>query len=479
MPFEVERPVERFDDAVGELACHVRVGHAEMDHRELVAAEPSDDVAFRGERAQAVGAILEDAIAARVAERVVDFLEAVEVDCQDGEAAAVLTGKGLGQAIGKSDAVRQAGQRVVSREESDLVDRSASLGDVLVSPQPAARRHRPHADLDDPSIEQFDLELAARLDGALDQAIVRFGRIVERAGGHQRIANVGIRSPGHEQMRRNAVQFGVVAIERDQAPIPVEHRQSVDHVLERRAAQLGLAPQLNRERLAFGRAAQYLVGERRAVLGFRELHAGELALEREHAETRKQDQRYRGSNGDGERGAVDRGRRHRHGGTRVNRNRRHGDEVEAADRQGEEERGEPCEPRRSEARHPYGSGSEGDPENHRDADEHPVPFHEAGHLDCRHADVVHRGDAGSDDCAAEHRPSRSLIQCDDPADPSDHHRGGNRNQGGREVVSHRDFRLVGEHGDEMRGPDPEPGDDRGQSCPGNPARVVAPSLVEG
>jgi hypothetical protein len=66
------------------------------------------------ERAQPHRGFLEDLVAARVAERVVDFLEAVEVDGEDREAAAgVERLRGLGQPLAEGGAVGQPGQRVV------------------------------------------------------------------------------------------------------------------------------------------------------------------------------------------------------------------------------------------------------------------------------------------------------------------------------------------------------------------------------
>ena len=76
-------------------------------------------------------------------ERVVDALEAVEVEAEHGEAlAAPQAQQRLLQLLAEQRAVGEVGQRVVAREVGDLLLLAAALGDVLVQRHPAAALQR-------------------------------------------------------------------------------------------------------------------------------------------------------------------------------------------------------------------------------------------------------------------------------------------------------------------------------------------------
>ena len=82
----LDRELEGLHDALGDrlggALCVVGVVQA---HGELVAAEAGDLVLRAHARAQAIGDRDEQLVADRVAERVVDGLEVVDVDEEDGE----------------------------------------------------------------------------------------------------------------------------------------------------------------------------------------------------------------------------------------------------------------------------------------------------------------------------------------------------------------------------------------------------------
>ncbi len=89
---------------------------------ELVAAEPRDGVRPAQDLLEAPAQLGEQAVAALVTERVVDLLEAVEVDEQDGHAASELPGLGEGLlgAVPEERSVRQSGEIVMERLVLDL-----------------------------------------------------------------------------------------------------------------------------------------------------------------------------------------------------------------------------------------------------------------------------------------------------------------------------------------------------------------------
>ena len=120
------------DDALGERSRLFRVTQGILQHDELVAAETGDDVGASHGRAQPVGHDAQELIAARVAQRVVDLLELVEVDEVDGEwpAAAQARHRGV-HLVAEKRPVRQAGERIVAGQLIDLGLGHAPIGDVL------------------------------------------------------------------------------------------------------------------------------------------------------------------------------------------------------------------------------------------------------------------------------------------------------------------------------------------------------------
>ena len=103
------------------------------DQAELVAGEPRHHAAAR-RRLQPLGDLDQHLVAHRMAEHVVDFLQAVEVDAQHGE---FLVGAGasldhLGQRLQERGAVRQIGQAVMIGHVRHPRLGLAAVGDVLV-----------------------------------------------------------------------------------------------------------------------------------------------------------------------------------------------------------------------------------------------------------------------------------------------------------------------------------------------------------
>jgi hypothetical protein len=108
-------------------------------------------------------------------------------------------------------------------------------------------------------------------------------------------------------------------------------------------------------------------------------------------------------------------------------------------------------------------------QRHRHDDEIGRPRNAARHLEGKHAGIVHAGDAAADDGAAgrrrqplrpEHRKAQSAAGDD---------RGGNEREGSEaDVVSRRDARPIGQHGDEVRRPDAAAGSGTGDDQPRRP-----------
>ena len=125
------------DQAAGQLRRRRRLHGAGLHDDELVA--PRARRVAHADRAapQALRNLLQQQVAGTMAVAVIDLLEAVEVDEQhrQGMAGALRRGQRPGQAVMQHGPVRQAGQRVVVRQEADLLLGRQARADV------AQRRH--------------------------------------------------------------------------------------------------------------------------------------------------------------------------------------------------------------------------------------------------------------------------------------------------------------------------------------------------
>jgi hypothetical protein len=126
----------RILQGIEDLFCDVRDGgridDVLDDDQKFVATESANGVRFSHQSAQAPRHLAEDAIADLVAEGIVDVLEAIEVDEQDGQSGLVAVGtlQGLVQSVAKQQAVGQAGQRVVVGLVIELIVGLPQFGDV-------------------------------------------------------------------------------------------------------------------------------------------------------------------------------------------------------------------------------------------------------------------------------------------------------------------------------------------------------------
>ena len=131
---DLERRGQRLEHAVGDQLGLLAVGEVLQQHRELVAAEPRDGVPRAQRGLQPARDLDQQVVADEVPERVVDDLEAVEVEEQHRRALASflrhVAAHGVLEAVQEQHAVRQAGQRVVQRVVLELGLRALALGDV-------------------------------------------------------------------------------------------------------------------------------------------------------------------------------------------------------------------------------------------------------------------------------------------------------------------------------------------------------------
>ena len=115
-------PLELLEQPRADLAGLVQAVDVVQEDDELVAAEAGRRVDFPDRLAEAVGDGHEQCVADVVPQAVVDDLEAVEVEEQDGELAigiAARTADRAHQAVSEELAVRQAGQAILVREAEE------------------------------------------------------------------------------------------------------------------------------------------------------------------------------------------------------------------------------------------------------------------------------------------------------------------------------------------------------------------------
>ena len=124
-----------------------------LDDSEFVAAEPRDDIGSAQDPAQTLGDALEQRIAGRMTQRVVDVFEMVKVDPVERKAGAGLQLlKPTVERLAEVEAVGDFRQRVMPRQPGDLLFGLALFGDVFLQIDPSALRHGLIGDEDDAAV---------------------------------------------------------------------------------------------------------------------------------------------------------------------------------------------------------------------------------------------------------------------------------------------------------------------------------------
>jgi hypothetical protein len=173
-----------------------------------------------------------------VAQRVIDVLEAVEVETEHGQALALLRAieRPL-HALAQQGAVGQLGQKVVVRHVRHARLDAPVLGHVLVRGEPASIRHRLMLDGDDAPVAEL-ADLGHR--PALGDDLAQLARIVlGQLPGLQTLVDamlnyVGKRRARLGQLGRQAVHPSIGCIANDQPMSAIVHAKALRHVVEGR-----------------------------------------------------------------------------------------------------------------------------------------------------------------------------------------------------------------------------------------------------
>ena len=157
LPVDLDRLGDDLDQPARERARRLR---RSSRHCRIANSSPPSRAIVSSSRDRAADALRDGAeqlVADRMAERVVDALEIVEVEAEHRHRLAVRLDarEALGHLLAQQHAVRQFGQRVVARHVRDALLGAVALGDVLVDRDPAALRHRLVGDLDDAPVGEM------------------------------------------------------------------------------------------------------------------------------------------------------------------------------------------------------------------------------------------------------------------------------------------------------------------------------------
>ena len=277
---------QRLDQGILDLACDglglLGPGQALDDDRELVAAGPRDRVGVAQVRGEALRDALQHLVAGGVAERVVDLLEAVKVEEQQPEvaAAAPRAQHRLVQPVAEQRPVGQARERVVLRQERQLVLLPPALGDVAEEHR-QARFAGVGVDLE-PGIERRVELLEVRHPPLQHRALV-----VRLEGRPQRLGKLVPQHPPQQVLARAPQQPLGARVEIGEAPARVEHEARVGDAGEH-ALQAPLRAQAHVEHvveLARRGGELLLLGHRdarRQVAAGDRLRGGDELIDRAH-----------------------------------------------------------------------------------------------------------------------------------------------------------------------------------------------------
>jgi len=145
VPIDVEWILERTSEALGKPFGVLIAFGPDLENHEFIAAEPRDHVAGPDDSLEPRGNFLEQLVTDRMAERVVDRLESVEIDQMDRDVVLALMHRGehAVDALAELVPVGEARKVVVFGKMRDALLRTLAFGYVLENDDRAAARHHP------------------------------------------------------------------------------------------------------------------------------------------------------------------------------------------------------------------------------------------------------------------------------------------------------------------------------------------------
>ena len=238
MPLDHVGSADDLDDAMCQRRGIGGLRDGRLDDGELVAAHARDRVRLAQQRPQPVGHDLEQLVAGRMAQAVVDGLEVVEIEQVHGhDLAAPHAPQRILEPFVEQHAVGQAGQRVVQGHMGDLGLRATLLGDVVMGGHGAAAGHRLGGHGDVAAIAQLVDILGRSLPGdalhSLAHELIGI-LVVEFAVGDALLDDLAQRRAGLHLLGRQTIHFGIAPVADDETIVTVVHGQALQHVVQGR-----------------------------------------------------------------------------------------------------------------------------------------------------------------------------------------------------------------------------------------------------
>ena len=239
MPLDLVGLGDDLEQALGELRGDLAlISGRDVQDREFVAAEAGDRVALTDQALQSRRHRLEQRVADRMPERIVDRLEQVEIEDENrvSDAGRLVAFERGVRLLAKQHPIGEIGQGIVARQVGDARLATLPLGDVVVRRHPAAACHRLVGHLDDAPVGEFmnDIDcLAVCQPGA--QLVGELLRVVgEISGALLLLEHIDELGTGLGRIGEHPVDTQIAFVAHKEPLILVEHAQALRHVVERR-----------------------------------------------------------------------------------------------------------------------------------------------------------------------------------------------------------------------------------------------------
>ena len=187
MMIDLIRFRETVDHTLRNILNPVEIGGIADNDCEFIAAEPSAHFVLGDLILQPLRHPGKQLVADGMAQRIVDRLEAVEVDHQEGAASPPLLGVAqcFSQPFGQHHPVRQTGQRIVAGKISDFFGAFALFGDIRSDPAKTVERtviiEFGRARKFPPALRRIDRDANQQIGKAF-AALKAFGKVVQARG---------------------------------------------------------------------------------------------------------------------------------------------------------------------------------------------------------------------------------------------------------------------------------------------------------
>ena len=235
MAVDIERGAHGVHDPGRQRGRFGTRAHVALEDGEFVSPEAGHRIGLTHETAQANADLLQELVAERMSEGIVDVLEVVEVQAKDGKLVTdVRPGEMLFHFYAEQMAIGQIGQLVVQGHMRDPGLRLSTFGHVLMRCRPAASGHG----LVD---HEYVASIGRREDALRDLALRQLGQKLvaklfrirlQETGLGAVLQHVANRATRLNDLGRQAVHLDEPAVADNDPMRRIEHDEALDHVVD-------------------------------------------------------------------------------------------------------------------------------------------------------------------------------------------------------------------------------------------------------